>query len=117
MKNFLILTLAVLLTACGPDYSNGSRVGVVTKLSYKGIFYKSWEGELNMGGVRQQTDSDGHVSTVANVFEFNADPGAVAALQAAMRTGAPVELTYRQWFVSPVTVENDHVVIGVHPTE
>lgn len=117
MKNILVLAVALILSACGPNYSNGSRVGVVTKLSYKGLVWKSWEGELNMGGVRQQSDGNGGTQTVPNVFTFNADPDAVAKLQDAMKTGARVELIYRQWFISPASIDNDHVIIDVKPAE
>ena len=43
--------------------SDGKRVGVLTKFSHKGLFIKSYEGELNMGGLRN--------SKVANVWEFS----------------------------------------------
>lgn len=104
----IVAALCLTLCACGRDYSNGSRVGVVTKLSQRGLFWKSWEGELNMGGVRAQQDS-----TVANVFEFNADEAAVPKIQEALRTGKRVELIYREWAIGPPSIGNDHVVIDV----
>lgn len=103
--------LCLLLAACAPEYSDGSRFGVVTKLSFKGIFWKSWEGELNMGGVKPSADG----GVVANVFAFNADPAAVEKLKLAMSKGQRVELVYRQWFLPPWSIEHDHVVIDVRP--
>ncbi len=53
---FLVATLLVLVAlaaawvwfALAWSYSEGERVGVVQKLSYKGWICKTWEGELNM---------------------------------------------------------------------
>ena len=113
MKSSSVALISLLLCACAPDYSEGSRVGVVTKLSYKGLFVKSWEGEMVMGGMRQHRDEDGNVSTVANVFTFNVDPSVVDKVRAAQESGRPVELVYRQWAMQPPTIENDHVIIDV----
>jgi len=44
--------LALLLTACGRGYSEGERSGVIFKFSSKGLIWKSWEGEMNLGGMR-----------------------------------------------------------------
>ncbi len=51
--------------------SDGKRVGVLTKFSHKGLFIKSYEGELNMGGLRNKLNSDGNSISVANVWEFS----------------------------------------------
>ena len=52
-----------ILAATVVGTSDGKRVGVLTKFSHKGLFIKSYEGELNMGGLRN--------SKVANVWEFS----------------------------------------------
>lgn len=110
---FFVLCFLIVVPGCAPNYSNGSRVGVVTKLSEKGLMFKSWEGEMNMGGMRQSSDSDGHTTIVANVFTFNVDPKIVSEVKAAMDSGQRVELIYRQWAKRPVTIDNSHVVIEV----
>ena len=51
--------------------SDGKRVGVLTKLSHKGLIIKSYEGELNMVGVRNNVNSKGERNVVANVWEFS----------------------------------------------
>ena len=51
--------------------SDGKRVGVLSKFSHKGLFIKSYEGELNMGGVRNNFNSKGERNVVANVWEFS----------------------------------------------
>ena len=111
-----------MLASCMPNYSEGERHGVVVKLSRKGAFFKSWEGEAVMGGTKQKTtahyDSKGEyngstTSNVANVFEFNVDEACVKKVQAAMESGQPARLVYRQWFWRPPTIENSYVVVDV----
>lgn len=38
---------------CGLTYSSGTRTGVVIKVSQKGFVFKTYEGELNLGGFSQ----------------------------------------------------------------
>lgn len=79
------------LKGCSPGYSQGSRVGTISKFTYKGFVNKSWEGQLVMGGMT--TDSEGHAQ--ANVWNFSvSDPAVVEKLQHAMDTGKRVKLTY-----------------------
>ena len=51
MKSIKFLMLALvatmLMTSCSQNYSNGERVGMITKFTKKGIVWKSWEGHLN----------------------------------------------------------------------
>lgn len=109
-----ILSSALLLSACAPNYSEGSRVGVVTKLSYKGLIWKSWEGSLNQGGTRTEYDGEGNSSIVPNAIDFNvSDPAVLAQIKEAAANGRPVELFYTQWFFHPFTISNSHVIVGV----
>lgn len=96
-----LLVATAMTTACGPDYSTGNRTGVVTKLSHKGVFCKTWEGEMTMLSVRTISRDDG-TTTLSNAFAFTAADESVAKqLQDAMMAGNPVVLHYRQWAVSP----------------
>ncbi len=45
-------------------YSEGERIGFVTKFSNKGRFWKSWEGELNLTQTGMNTSS---------TFQFSID--------------------------------------------
>lgn len=84
------------LSAC-EGYSSGERVGVISKFSSKGLFCKSWEGELSMGGFRNSTASDGSSQVVANIFEFSViDPRVVEEVEAALRDGDRVAMKYEQ---------------------
>lgn len=115
MKKILFaLTMLFALTACGPNYSNGDRVGTVSKLSNKGLIFRSWEGQLIQGGMMNKTDSEGKSSLVANTLEFNVqDPEVVKQLQDAMNTGKRVKLTYTEWAIAPITIENSYVITSV----
>lgn len=49
-RNLLLLSLVslFLFTSCSENYSNGERIGLITQFSNKGLFWKSWEGQLNL---------------------------------------------------------------------
>jgi hypothetical protein len=60
LKKFAGITLLILVLAavayyfvCGMTYSDGTRSGVLTKVSRKGYFFKTYEGEINIGGINQ----------------------------------------------------------------
>lgn len=87
----VVAILAILLSFAGAviggcSVSKGSRVGVISKLSYKGNLFKSWEGELMLG--RGES---------SNTWEFSVrDDKIVDSLKDAMRSGSRVELEYTQ---------------------
>lgn len=104
----IVFVLAMLMCACGKNYANGTRVGVVNKLSEKGIIFKSWEGEMLMALPASVSNT-----TTPEKFEFNVAPEAVDKVKEALNSGRRVELVYRQWWMSPLSIDNDHVVIDV----
>lgn len=77
--------------------SDGKRIGTLTKFSYKGVFVKSYEGELNMGGLRSRTDDNGNRSMVANVWQFSVTNPQIAQ-QLDNLLGKEVVLKYHQSF-------------------
>jgi hypothetical protein len=100
MKKLLfLLLLSIMFISCSENYSNGERVGYVTKFSEKGLLFKSHEGELNLS----QTGMNS-----AGVFEFSIDNDnvpteVVKTLDSAQRTGDRVKLIYHEtigwnWF-------------------
>lgn len=97
-----------------PNYSEGSRVGVITKLSHKGIIFKSWEGSINQGGTKVTRDSDGNSQVVPNATDFSVlDSGVVLQLTEAYKTGKQVEITYTQWLIIPVTQSTSYTITKV----
>ena len=105
MKWITALVLCLALAGCY-DYSDGERIGVVTKFSKKGLFCKTWEGELLMGGLKRKTTSDSnggsHTTSVANLFEFTIEdrPDLVAKVQSALAGGDTVKMTYKQELIT-----------------
>src|SRR4030095_1494678 len=64
MKKFsLILLLLIIvgvagyLIVCNYTYSKGSRTGYLVKFNVKGYVFKTYEGELNLGGMNAQNNS------------------------------------------------------------
>jgi hypothetical protein len=50
---FIILIVVGYVFICGMSYSSGTRTGIVIKLSQKGYVFKTYEGELNLGGISE----------------------------------------------------------------
>lgn len=120
MKTQLVLwgliALFAVLTAggCVPNYSEGERVGVITKFSKKGLLSKTWEGSVNQGGTVQVSDGKGNSSVVPSVVDFNVqDPEIIEAIKTAANEGKRVKISYTQWYVKPVSIDNDRVVTKI----
>ncbi len=52
----LVLGILTMLFLYYANYSSGYRAGVPIKLSHKGTIFKTWEGELNIGGLTNSAD-------------------------------------------------------------
>ena len=114
MKKRIIMGLAMLILSLGcrvENYSDGFRVGTIQKFSRKGIFWKTWEGELVQSGFRtktsSKTDSNGRVATessLTNIWEFSLDAWAdpihqqkmADQIAEAMANGYVVRLQYTE---------------------
>jgi hypothetical protein len=91
---FLALLAAMSMTSCTENYSNGERIGMITKFSEKGLIWSSWEGTLN-------TTQTGMNS--AEPFEFSVDndvndPKVISTLDSAATQGWKVKIKYHQTF-------------------
>ncbi len=105
----LVFAVRGCVTGCGADYSNGERTGTVTKFSKKGVWLKSWEGELIMNGILQGSQG----AFVANVFQFSVreeDTTTIKAIQKALESGQRVSLVYRQWLGHPLSIDTDYEI-------
>ena len=76
------------------DYSEGERIGFITKFSHKGRFWKSWEGELNLTQTGMNTSS---------LFDFSIDndsesSNVISMIDSAVNNGWKVKLTYHQTY-------------------
>lgn len=95
---YIVITLvAVFLVGQGVialsniTYSEGDRVCVVDKFSTKGVFMKTWEGELQMRSIEQ--------GGVPKTWEFSvSNPEAIKQVQDAMDKGHRAKLHYQEKF-------------------
>lgn len=102
------------ISGCGSGYSDGDRTGQIVKFSRKGILIKSWEGELNLGGFKTKSTDNGGSQVVPNVWEFTVlSDDMVVKVQQAMAAGKGVKVSYRQWLVSPISMDSSYEVLGV----
>lgn len=88
--------LCYLFTSCTENYSNGERIGLITQFSKTGVFWKSYEGHLNL----TQT---GMNSSSAAPFNFsldrdNYDEQLKNEIDSAATYGWKVKLTYHETF-------------------
>jgi len=73
-------------------YSEGTRDGYVTKLSRKGLFWKTDEGEMQLGAGQQ--------AALQKPFSFSVkDPVVLKSIEDSR--GKRVRLTYTQWAIQP----------------
>lgn len=97
---------------CNDSYSEGERVGIVTKISHKGWQNKTWEGQLNLGGLT--SNAQGHLET--NVWAFtipDEDEASLKILQEAQRTQKPVVIRYKEWMIRPgCQTDSGYIVQG-----
>lgn len=96
VKLILGLIVALVITSCTENYSNGERIGLVTQFSKTGLIFKTHEGHLNL----TQT---GMNSSSAVPFDFsvdadNEDPNIVATLDSAATYGWKVKIVYHETF-------------------
>ncbi len=125
----LIIAIAIVFVAgvagffvygtCCDDYSSGDRVGVITKFSRKGIFFKTWEGEMNLGGVTAGPGGD----VVPNIWRFSIDENAkrgeeidklAKLVQDAQETGARMKVHYEQeLLVAPWRADEEYLLQSV----
>lgn len=92
------------------EYSEGERTGVLVKLSKKGFIWKTWEGEMNLGGM----SVDGGGVAVPNIWRFSVADDAVAKQGMALATGAErVTVIYKEvWKAAFWQGETDYLATG-----
>ena len=87
----LVVILGIAYLICGITYSEGTRAGVLMKFSKKGILVKTYEGELNTGGMGNIPNT----AQVNQVWDFSVkDQKTADSLM--LLDGQRVSLHYRQ---------------------
>jgi hypothetical protein len=120
MKKAVPIVIIILLVFFGGyylyrqyTYSEGNRAGVLIKFSKKGNIFKTYEGELNQIGIK----NDDRAGLMNNIWAFSVKDKAVADSLMTME-GKSVSLHYKEikkafvwqgetnYFVDKVTVVN-----------
>ena len=99
-RKFLLILLLIIslicasyVLICGITYSTGTRTGVVIKISKKGYVFKTYEGDLNLGGFSQ---GDGTL-LIKNLWNFSIQKNDTAIYNAITRSeGKQVRLYYNE---------------------
>lgn len=84
----------VTMTSCKEHFSDGERVGTVTKFSKAGVFFDSWDGHLNL----TQTG----MNSAGEPFEFSFDndrsdqDSIIHLVEDAQRYGWKIKIIYHQ---------------------
>jgi AAA15 family ATPase/GTPase len=115
MKTTLLFALALFsltLVGCSENYSNGERIGFVTKFSNRGLIWKSWEGELNLTQTGMNTSSTFQFS-IDNDRQDDNTTQQIKILDSAATQGWKVKIRYHEtagknWFRN--RGETDHFV-------
>jgi hypothetical protein len=90
------LTFVTFKAFAADCYSTGVRRGEIQKFSIKGVFNKSWEGEMVQDGIRTKSTSNGKAG-VTNIWKFSVTDAAVAKkIEDAMFSGGEVAVKYCQ---------------------
>jgi hypothetical protein len=123
MRKFLYTTIAILISLViifvlfmsYANYSDGSRAGVVVKMSKRGYIFKTYEGQLNAGGVASSGSS-----LIPTVWDFSVKRNKediVKSLEDAQMTGERVKLYYKEkYFKFPWIADTKYYVYKVEKT-
>lgn len=93
-----ILTLLVFFGVSKFVYSSGERAGTISKFSHRGFVFKTYEGELNVGGFSGQTGN-----LTPQIWNFSVPAGQesiVKVLDEAVTSGKRVKLRYEEHLVT-----------------
>jgi len=109
---FLAIVFGILYYLTFGYYSEGKRGGFVTQLSNKGYLFKTYEGELRMGGL---SDGDGTMNSSKWIFSVSSkNKDAITKLEQAIQNGHRVSLTYEQkFFTLPWNGDTKYFVTNV----
>lgn len=103
MKKLLLILGVILifsLQSCVEHYSNGERIGTITRLSQKGIIWKSWEGNLNITQTGMNTSGEPFMFSMDNNKE---DRNLLSRIDSAANQGWKVKVIYHECFGKNIT--------------
>ena len=91
---FLIAVMCLTLTSCKEQFSNGERVGTVTKFSKAGVFWDSWDGLLNVTQTGMNSSGEPFAFSMDN--DRNDQQKLIDTLVKAQVEGCKVKIKYHQ---------------------
>ncbi len=93
----IVIVIGVFAFLSYGNFSSGYRAGVPIKVSHKGVLFKTWEGELNVGGL---TNSGQGAIPTTWAFSIEKDQAEVRQkIEEAITKGKRVKLSYEEKFV------------------
>lgn len=112
LPHFVFIVFAFAFCSCTENYANGERIGLVTQFSRSGVFWKSWEGHLNL----TQTGMNSSTPFDFSIDNDNENPEVIKKIDSAAQYGWKVKLVYHQtygknWFSN--RGETNHFVSDV----
>jgi hypothetical protein len=99
-KLFLLMGTILLFASCSEQYSNGERIGVITRFSQKGLIFKSWEANLNITQTGMNTSGEPFYFSVDNNKE---DINIITLLDSAANKGWKVKVAYHECYGKNIT--------------
>lgn len=97
IAGILVIGLAILSYFIFGSYSTGYRSGRIMKMSKKGFVFKTYEGQLDIGGL----ESGGEDGAATTVWDFSVKENAVVEdLNSAVDKSCTVKLHYREKYYS-----------------
>jgi hypothetical protein len=103
MKKFGIIVLIVLIAVLAflyfGTYSEGTRAGIVMKVSKRGAIFKTWEGQMNLQTFGAIKDPN---NIISETFTFSVERGndeLIAKLNKAALSGQRVNLIYIERYI------------------
>ena len=52
-------------------------------------------------------------TTMPEKWSFTVDPKMIDKVKTALNSGKRVKLTYRQWFIAPLSIDTEYIIIDV----
>jgi len=97
----LIVAMATVAFLMFASYGDGYRVGVIQKVSKKGVIFKTIEGELSQGFIEGAADAGASgVGTRIWYFTVENDPSVLAQIDHAIEANKKVKLFYKEKYTN-----------------
>jgi hypothetical protein len=116
---FVILGIVAILVFCFfyfANYSRGFRAGVPIKVSLKGYVIKTYEGEMNIGGLT--SSAEGVIPTTWEFTVRKSDKQVLDKIEDAIENGQRVKLFYKEKYVKFFWLgDTKYFVYDVEPIE